>query len=121
MADDEAAIKEVIESAYVQGLWVKRDPDLMREGFAPNFVMQIYSKGKHSSTTLDEWLDRMKLDKVPNKKAIKADISVVSHEGDAAIARVELYIDGKLTYTDFFGLYRADSWQIVTKHFHSHG
>jgi hypothetical protein len=41
-ADDEAAIEEVLSRAYVEGVWRQRAPELVRQGFAPTFVMQVY-------------------------------------------------------------------------------
>lgn len=120
-ADDVADIKAVIDRAYVQGVWVQRDPDLVREGFAPTFVMQVHHQGELSSATLDQWLERMQLDRVPNEHEVKADVSVPEITGDAAVARVELRVDGEHAYTDYLGLYRtAEGWKIVNKHFQSH-
>ena len=118
---DETAIREVIESAYIQGVWVQRDPDLVRSGFAPNFVMQVYWKGELSSRTLDQWIERMKLDKVPREKPGRGEITILEVTGQAAVARVDVYVESVHEYTDYFGLYRtAEGWRIVTKHFHSH-
>ncbi|MCG8456651.1 MAG: nuclear transport factor 2 family protein, partial [Holophagales bacterium] len=61
--DDRAAIRSVIERAYVRGVWIDRDPDLVRAGFAPTFVMQVYWQGELDSRTLDQWLERMQLDR----------------------------------------------------------
>ena len=39
----------------------------------------------------------------------------------AAVVRLELYRDGKHTFTDYLSLYRfADGWKIVSKIFHVH-
>ena len=116
---DELAIEEVLTSAYVEGVWRQRDPDLVRAGFAPTFVMQVYWKGELSSRTLDEWLERMRLDGTPRDSEIRAEIQVLEVTGAAGLARVELFEDGEHLFTDYFGLYRtADGWKIVSKMFH---
>ncbi len=119
--DGEAAIREVIERAYIQGIWVQRDPDLVRSGFAPTFVMQIHWKGELSTRTLDEWIGRMKLDKVPREEPGRGEITILEITGQAAVARVDVYVGATHEYTDYLGLYHtAEGWRIVTKHFHSH-
>ena len=41
--------------------------------------------------------------------------------GAAASARVEVFRDGKHTFTDYLLLYKfADGWKIVSKTFHTH-
>lgn len=120
-ANDEAGIWNVIEKAYVQGVWAQRDPDLVRQGFAPTFVMQVHRQGELSHRTLDEWLERMKLDRVPNKKAIRAEVDILDRTSSAAVAKVELFVDSKHAYTDYFGLYQTDAgWKIVSKHYFAH-
>lgn len=115
---DHASIEAVIDSAYVQGIWVQRDLELIRGGFSPTFVMQIRRDGELSSITLDQWIERMSLG-TPNEQSVEAEIQVISQVGDAAVARVDLTVDGKPRFTDFFGLYRAqDGWKIVSKHYH---
>ena len=55
------------------------------------------------------------------KPAIKAEYAVVDVEGNAAVARVEIYRDGKHTFTDYLSLYKfPDGWKIVGKIFQSH-
>ncbi len=118
---DEAAIRGVIERAYIQGVWVQRDPDLVRSGFAPTFVMQVYWQGELSSRTLDQWIERMKLDKVPREHPGRGEIKILEITGQAAVARVDVFVESEHKYTDYFGLYRTEEgWRIVSKHFHSH-
>ena len=126
--DEVAAIAAVVERAYVEGVFRRRDPDLVREGFAPTFVMQVHWDGALSSRTLDQWLERMQLDRVPAERETKATVEVLDVTGSAAVTKVEVHRDGKHAYTDYFGLYKTEAtdagpggWKIVTKHFHAHG
>ena len=119
-AGHEQTIEEVLTEAYVEGIWRQRDPDLVRAGFAPTFVMQVYWKGELSSRTLDEWLERMKLDKKPRESEVRAEIEVLEVTGVAGLARVQLFEDGEHKYTDYFGLYQTgEGWKIVSKMFHA--
>jgi hypothetical protein len=73
-----------------------------------------------SRRTLEEWLERMKLDGKPRQGEIRAEVEVLEITGIAGLARVELYEDGAHRYTDYFGLYKTgDGWRIVSKIFHS--
>jgi hypothetical protein len=119
-AGDAQAIEEVLVKSYVEGVWRQRDPDLVREGFASTFVMQVYWGDELSSRTLDQWLDRMNLDRKPRESEIRADIEVLEVTGIAGLARVDLFEDGKHRYTDYFGLYKTSTdWRIISKMFHS--
>jgi len=121
-ADDETAIDKVIQKSYIDGVFRLRDPDLVRGGFAPTFVMQVYWDGKLSSRTLDAWLERMKLDRTPNPKEYRGEVKVLEITGVAAVARIDVFEDSTHKYTDYFGLYKtADGWKIVSKIFHAHG
>jgi len=120
-SDDEAAIEDVIRSAYIEGVFQKRDPDLARAGFAPTFVMQVYWEHELSSSTLDQWIDRMKLDGTPSTRDWSGEVTVLEVTGVAAVARIDLYESGDHRFTDYFGLYKTeDGWKIVSKHFHAH-
>ena len=120
-ASDEQAIEKVLRENYVEGMYIKHDRDVLRAGLAPTFVMQVYWDGKLSTTTRSQWLKKLKLSGVPTKKRVESTIKVLDIEGVAAVARVDLHIDSKHMYTDFFGLYKTeDGWTIVTKMFHAH-
>ena len=117
----DAAIREVLQRCYVEGMYIKRDPDVLRSGLASTFVMQVYWKGELRTSTASEWLDRMKLSGVPTKKHIESQIKVLDVTGVAAVARVDIHVDSKHKYTDYFGLYKTDEgWKLVTKMFHAH-
>ena len=115
------AIETVIRDAYIDGVFVSRDAALVREGFAPIFVFNSYWNGSLSSRTLEEWLGKLKLDGKPRERTIEAEIEVLEVTGTVAVARVEIFLDGSLTYTDYLGLYETDGgWKIVTKTFYGH-
>ena len=125
VADDSSDVKAVIESAYVQGVHVKLDPAAMRKGFHPDFRMLVLKDGKMTAVTLEEWIGRMEAGAKKNpdapRPAIKAEFPAVNVTGNAAIARVEIYRDGKHTFTDYLSLYKfPEGWMIVGKIFQAH-
>ena len=55
------------------------------------------------------------------RPAIRHEFTTVDVTGNAATVRLELYRDGKHTFTDYLSLYRfQDGWRIVSKIFQSH-
>jgi ketosteroid isomerase-like protein len=118
------AVVQVITDAYINGVHARPDPAAMRRGFHPDFRMLVLSDGKMSAVTLDEWAARIeKAAANPSavRPAIKAEFPTVNVSGDTASARVEVYRDGKHTFTDYLLLYKfADGWKIVSKSYYTH-
>lgn len=117
---DKTAIRKTIETAYVKGIHIDWDVELVKAGFHPAFTMFIYEDGDVRKFTIDEWtksIERRKLIQVEGPDyEITSEIPMVDVTGDAAVARVELYKDGKHIYTDYMSLYRFDDgWKIVGK------
>ena len=124
-ADDASDVKAVIQSAYVEGVHIQLDPAAMRKGFHPDFRMLVLKDGKMTAVPLEEWITRMEAGAKKNpdapRPAIKAEFPMINVTGNAAVARVEIYRDGKHTFTDYLSLYRfPDGWMIVGKIFQAH-
>jgi len=121
-AEAEAAVRQVLVDAYVSGVHVDRDPEAVRHGFHPDFVMLVYDDGELVDVSLRAWLDHMGLDDVPNPDTIRHSFRSVDVTGSAASAIMEIYENGTHIYTDYFSLYRFPAgWRIVGKIFHDHG
>jgi Putative lumazine-binding len=124
--DDNAAIKDVVDRAYVQGVHVDADPEKMRGGMHDSFVMLVRNGDAVTSLTRDAWIARLEASKAQakpdaKKPEIKAEIDVLDSSGDSAVARVKLFRDGKQVFTDYISLYRFESgWKLVGKVFHRH-
>jgi ketosteroid isomerase-like protein len=118
------AVVQVITDAYINGVHARPDADAMRRGFHPDFRMLVLTDGKMTAVTLDEWAGRVAKSAANPKAArpaIKAEFPQVEIAGAAASARVEVFRDGKHTFTDYLLLYKfADGWKIVSKTFHTH-
>lgn len=120
-AEAEAAVRQVLVDAYVSGVHVDRDPEAVRRGFHPDFVMLAYDDGELVDVSLQAWLDHMGLDGVPTTDAIRHSFRSVDVTGNAAMAIMEIHENGTHIYTDFFSLYRfPDGWRIVGKTFNDH-
>jgi hypothetical protein len=121
---DKNAVVQVITDAYINGVHAKPDAAAMRRGFHPDFRMLVLTDGKMTAVTLDEWASRVEKSAAnPNaaRPAIKADFPEVNVTGGAASVRVEVFRDGKHTFTDYLLLYKfADGWKIVSKTYHTH-
>ena len=118
---DEEAIRNVLRRNYVEGMYIKHDPDVLRAGLASTFVMQVYWDGELTTRTTSQWFERLKLNRIPTKNHVESDIKVLDITGVAAVARVDIYVNSKHKYTDYFGLYKTqEGWKMVTKMFHAH-
>ena len=120
-ADDTVAIKATIESAYINGIWQDGDEEAARAGFDASFVMQVAQEDHVVSASLDAWMERLGLHGEPLRENITHAIEVLDQTGRAAVAKVEIFQDGEILYTDYMSLYRfGTEWRIVAKTFHSH-
>jgi hypothetical protein len=124
-ADDDAAIKEVVDRAYVQGVHIDADPAKIRSGMHDSFIMFVRNGDNVTSLTRDAWIERIEAGKAQPKPAKKpettAEIDVLDRAGDTAVARVKLFRDGKQVFTDYIALYRFPSgWKLVGKAFQRH-
>ncbi len=120
-SDESAAIKAVIEKAYIGGIWMNGDEEAARGGFDSSFVMQVAQEDHVISASLDAWMGRLGLHGEPLRENITHAIQVLDQTGRAAVAKVEIFEDGEALYTDYMSLYRFDDgWRIVAKTFHSH-
>ncbi len=119
--EETAAIKEVLSKAYVKGIFVDRDIELVRSGFHPEFTMHVLNNGKIIKASLEMWLQRLELDGTKNKNRIDHQFKFIDIAKNAAIAKMEISENSKHLYTDYFCLYKFDDgWKIVSKIFASH-
>jgi hypothetical protein len=121
----EAAIKEAVDRAYVHGVHIDADADMIRSGMHEAFVMFVSADGKVSQLGRDAWIERLTAAKAragnAPKPETKAEIDVLDHTESAAVVRVKLYRDGKQIFTDYISLYRVgDEWKLVGKIFQRH-
>lgn len=123
--DDEAAVRETIINAYVKGIHIDRDIPAIRKGFHPSFLMFIRKGEEVNTLSLDDWVEGIEHSKQKDPEGpswkVTSDIPMVSISGDAAVAKVMIYRDEKLIYSDYMSLYKFDDgWKIVGKIYYSH-
>lgn len=119
------AIKEVIKDAYIDGVHNVGDPEVIRNGFHPDFIMFIQREGKLVKMSRDEWIERIVAGKKENPDAKRPwtthEFRHIDVSGNAAMAALDVYKDGEIAYTDYMSLYKFEGgWKIVGKIFQSH-
>ena len=122
--EDRTAVEAIVKAAYVDGVHADFDPRAMRKGFDPAFRMQVLRDGTITSLTLEEWIERMEKSVRENpapKPVVRHEFKLVDVTGTAAVARVELWRDGRHVFTDYLSLYkRPDGWKMAAKTFYAH-
>ena len=123
---DDAAIKEVVDRAYVHGVHIDSDPAKIRSGMHESFIMFVRNGDAVTQLSRDAWIARIEAANAARKPdapkpTTTADIQVLDRVGDSAVVRVNLFRDGKQIFTDYISLYRVDNgWKLVGKIFHRH-
>lgn len=119
---DTAAIVEVVDRAYVQGVHLDADGAKMRSGMHESFIMFVKTEEGLNQLTRDAWIARLKPRAASDPRPdVKAKIAVLDQTGDAAVVKVDLFRGGKQIFTDYISLYRfQDGWKLVGKTFHRH-
>lgn len=120
---EEDAVKQVIQTAYIDGIQNGGSIDDIRKGFHPTFTMLRNMENTIKPLTIDEWITNIEKSKKENKtpappkaegKFINVDVT-----GTAAVVKLELYRGGKKTFTDYLVLSKfTDGWKIVSKSFY---
>jgi len=125
MEKEKAAVKKTIVEAYVKGIHINRDVDAIKKGFDDEFNM-VYMHGDHvHKLPIAKWIESIEKSKLKNPEPSKAKIThkfpMVDVTGNAAVAKIEIYKDGKHIYSDYMALYKIhDEWKIVNKIYYSH-
>ena len=117
--DDNAAIIEVVDVAYVQGIHLDGDAEKVRSGMHDSFVMFVRTDAGVNQVTRDAWIARLKPRAADAPRPdVKAKIAVLDRTADAAVVKVDLFRGGKQLFTDYIALYRFDDgWKLVGKTF----
>ena len=119
---DEEAIKEVIQTAYVEGLQNEGNIEKIDAGIHPGFNLLGIGEGNEMwNLTIADWkaktVKRLEAGELPRRenliyiKFLNIDIT-----GTAAVAKIDFYVGEKLTYVDYISLYKfEDGWKMVNK------
>jgi hypothetical protein len=124
---DDAAIREVVDRGYVQGVHNDADGAKIRSGMHESFIMFVRNGDAVTQLTRDAWIERIEKAKAerkpdaPPRPKTTAEIDVIDRTGDAAVVRVKLFREGKQVFTDYIALYKFDGgWRMVGKTFYRH-
>lgn len=119
---DKEAIKNLILTAYVDGLQNNGDLDATREGFHPGFELLVFKNDMVSKFPIYNWIIYEEMGQVKNpdplteEEITSCEFEFIDITGTAAVAKIHLSKGGKKIYTDYLSLYKfVDGWKIVSK------
>lgn len=124
--EEQETIKQVIQSAYVDGLQNEGDAAKIDAGFHPGFnLLGIGQRDNMWKLPIYTWKANALNDVKEGKKPRAGDDLVtvnflsVDVTGTAAVVKLEFLVGGKVTYIDYISLYKFESgWKIVNKVFY---
>ena len=120
-SDDENAITRLMIESYVEAVYVDRDENAVRRGFHSDFVLHVKNGDLITKESLAQWLQRLDLDGIQSSRSVDYEIDSIDVTGDSAVAKLRIYLDSELVYTDYFGFYRFDEgWRFINKTFYAH-
>jgi hypothetical protein len=121
---DEEAIKKVITEAYIEGIQNNGNIESIRNGFHPTFTMLRLMENDIKPLPIGEWIaaiEKRKSEGSVSSVRTEGKFIAVDITGNAAIVKLELYREGKKTFTDYLVLYKfAEGWKIVSKTYFRH-
>lgn len=121
---DEEAIKNVINTSYIGGIQNRGSSEDIRKGFHPSFTMLRLTENEIKPLPIEEWIANIEKSKAKNEPApAKAEGKFINIDvtGNAAVVKLDLFRDGKKTFTDYLVLYKfTEGWKIVSKTYFRH-
>ncbi len=119
---DEAAIKTLIQTSYVDGLQNIKNIEKIEEGFHSGFNLLMLQNGMLNKLPIYNWIEYAKQRKAKQTEPLKEEEITsckflnIDITGTAAIAKIELNKGGKTIFVDYLSLYKfEDGWKIVGK------
>jgi hypothetical protein len=120
---EEEAVKQVVSSAYIEGIQNRGDVAAIRKGFHPSFNMLRLVDNAIVPVAIEDWITTLEKNKAQNTPLIKTTGKFINVDitGNAAVVKLELYREEKKVFTDYIALYKfTEGWRIVSKTFHRH-
>lgn len=121
---DEEQIKQVINTAYIDGIQNNGDVEVIRKGFHPTFNMLRLVDNEIKPYAIADWIaaiEQRKKDGVPNVAPVTGKFINIDITGNAAVVKLEIYRQEKKFFTDYLVLYKfTEGWRIVSKTFFRH-
>ena len=122
-SSDEAAIKALVQTAYVDGLQNLGDLEKTNAGFHPDFVLLGLRDGALTRLPIAEWIASAGKRKADGAKPPLTTCKFLSVDvtGSAASVKLELHQNDTRIFTDYLSLYKfPDGWKIVGKIYYRH-
>ncbi|MEE4196959.1 MAG: nuclear transport factor 2 family protein [Bacteroidales bacterium] len=120
-------IKKVIQTAYVDGLQNKGNIEDIQSGFHPGFNLLGVRDNMLTKFPIYSWIEshkkRVAADPAPpsDEQRITCKYLLIDVTGNAAMAKIELYRNKQLLFTDYLQLYKFDEgWKVVSKIYYRH-
>ena len=124
---EKTKIKEIIQTAYVDGLQNNGNVTDIEKGFHPGFNLLGVRDDMLTKFPIYSWIESFEKRKEqdPNPpaedKKVTCKYLLIDVTGNAAMAKIELYRQENLLFTDYLQLYKFDDgWKIVSKIYYRH-
>lgn len=122
---DADQVKQVVTSAYIEGIQNNGPIEDIKNGFHPSFNMLRLMDNDIKPVPIGEWIAAIKKRRqenpAPPANRTEGKFLAVDVVGNAATVKLELHRGGKLIFTDFLSLYKFnEGWKIVSKTFYRH-
>ena len=121
---DEIEVKQVVTSAYIEGIHNGGSVDEIRKGFHPTFNMLRLVDNQIKPLPIEEWITNLeKQRKESTAPPVKTEGKFINVDvtGNNAVVKLELFRENKKIFTDYLVLYKfAEGWRIVSKTFYRH-
>jgi hypothetical protein len=123
---EQEMIKEIVQSAYIDGLQNEGDKEKIEAGFHPDFnLLGIGENNDMWQRSIKTWkassIEKREKGTFPltGDKKVTAEYKSIDITGNAAVVKLFYLVGGKHIYTDYLSLYKFGSdWKIVNKIFH---
>lgn len=120
----EESVKQVVMSAYVGGIHNGGPIEDIRKGFHPSFNMLRFTNNEVIPLPIEEWIKSIERSRGSNPAPAgktEAKFLNVAVVGTSANVTLELWREGKKTFTDHLLLYQfEEGWRIISKTYHRH-
>jgi hypothetical protein len=120
---EEEAVKQVVNSAYLEGIHNRGEVAAIRKGFHPSFNMLRLTDNNIAPLPIEEWIANLEKNKAQSTPFIKTVGKFINVDvtGNAAVVKLELYREEKKIFTDYIVLYKfTEGWRIVSKTYFRH-
>ena len=125
LEEEKKAIKNVIQTSYVEGLQNEGNLEKIDQGIHSGFVLLGIGEGdKMWELPIAQWKEKtemkLKEGKLPRKEnPVSIQFLSIDITGTAAVAKIEFYVGEKLMYIDYISLYKFEgNWKMVNKIFY---